>query len=195
MRDEKPIVLVGAGGHARVVRDLLNTLERSIRGYCAIEPEGDLPYLGNDEQLLDTVSPSDVYLVNGIGAVSPQANEHRDKIFLKFKQHGFSFITLIHPSAVVSSSVTLEEGVQIMAGVVIQTHVNVGPNTIINTSSSIDHDCILGKSVHIAPGVTLSGNVKIGAFSHIGVGATIIQNITVKESTLLRAGTTLIKEA
>jgi UDP-perosamine 4-acetyltransferase len=86
----------------------------------------------------------------------------------------------------------LGEGVQIMAGTVVQPGSKIGDNTILNTRSSVDHDCEIGAHVHIAPGVTLSGGVRVHDDAHIGAGAVLIQGVEVGASSLVAAGSVVI---
>jgi sugar O-acyltransferase (sialic acid O-acetyltransferase NeuD family) len=192
-----PVVIIGAGGHARVLLDALQLSARTVLGF--IDPAfakgapgpGGLPVLGGDEVLKD-FSTSQVQLVNGIGSVG--STTARDVVYRGGKKAGFSFAHVVHPSAVVSASAKLGEGVQIMAGCVIQTGAEIGADSIINTRASIDHDCTIGESVHIAPGVTLSGNVKVGDRAHIGTGAVIIQNISIGADSLVAAGAVVYRD-
>ena len=85
------------------------------------------------------------------------------------------------------------EGVQLMAGAVIQPNVSIGENTLINTSASIDHDCQIGAHVHIAPGTVLSGNVCVQDETHIGTSATVIQNIKIGTKCTIGAGSVVVK--
>ena len=81
-----------------------------------------------------------------------------------------------------------------MAGAVIQPGTRLGVNTIVNTRASIDHDCIIGDHVHIAPGAVLSGEVRVGNCSHIGCGATIVQGVKLGEATVIGAGAVVLKD-
>ncbi len=90
-----------------------------------------------------------------------------------------SFETVIHPSAVIAPEVHIDDGVQVMAGAIVQPGSWLGENVIINTGARVDHDCTIDAHAHVAPGVTLSGNVHVGNGAHIGAGATVIQGIKV----------------
>jgi len=194
---ERPIIMIGAGGHASVLMDLILKLEKKVIGITAIQNTQlqicpQIPYIGDDSALKD-YSPEDVILVNGIGGISAQKNESRDNVYQRLKAQGYCFATLVHPSAIIGSNVMLGEGAQIMAGAIIQPNSCIGQNAIVNTKASIDHDCRIGQSVHVAPGVTLSGNVSIGNCAHIGVGATVIQGITIENNAMICAGATITK--
>ena len=96
-----------------------------------------------------------------------------------FRNLGYNFSVVIHPSSIISDNVFLSEGVQIMAGTIIQNNTKIGTDSIINTGAVIDHDCIIGNDCHIAPNSTICGSVKCGNESYIGAGATIIQKISI----------------
>lgn len=190
----KPVILLGNGGHARVLTDILLLEQRVILGYTALHPDKNqygLPYIGNDE-MVTQYSPSTVELVNGLGSTS---NTYlRKKLFNSFKKMNYRFTSIIHPETIISPSVHLGEGVQIMAGSVIQPFVKIDDNTIINTSVTVDHDCRISKHCHLAPGTILSGNVKVGDETHIGTGTTIIHNIVIGENVLVGAGSLVIRD-
>lgn len=189
----KPLIIIGNGGHASVLAEVLLVQGENILGFTAPAKEENsfgLVYLGTDE-VINEYSSDEILLVNGIGMLGP--NSFREKLFSKFKEQGYSFKTVIHSSAIIAPSVKLTEGVQIMAGAIIQTGTKVADNTIINTGTIVDHDCQIGAHVHIAPGTKISGAVQIGHSTHIGTGTTIIQGIEIGENCLIGAGSVVIK--
>lgn len=188
----KTCVLMGAGGHARVVADLAIALGAKISGVCdpALANDGTEEWQGfkvlGDDDFLLSVAPDEVLLLNGVGQLPGSAI--RSDLFGRFSGLGFTFPPLVHPSAWVSPTATLNAGVQVMAGAIVQAGALVGCNTIVNTSSSVDHDSRIGASVHIAPGVTVCGDVMIGDDAFVGAGATIIQGINVRATGFVKAG-------
>lgn len=191
-----PVILLGAGGHARVLIDALRCVGARILGCTcseAVPPEGlpkGVAFLGDDEAVREHSSGA-VYLVNALGTVASTAR--RSALYARFKAEGYRFAQVIHPSAVIASDVRLGEGVQIMAGAVVQPGVRIGEDSLVNTGACVDHDCEIGAHVHIAPGATLSGAVSVGDGAHIGTGATIIQGITIGGGSLVAAGATVIE--
>ncbi|MCJ8007607.1 acetyltransferase [Lederbergia wuyishanensis] len=189
----RPVIIIGNGGHAGVLTEILIQQNRTIIGFTAPEKQGNrfgISYLGSDE-IINTYDCEEIELILGIGSVN--VTEIRAIKFKEFKEKGFNFATVIHESSIISPSAILGEGVHVMAGSVIQSFVNISDNTIINTSSSIDHDSYIGKHSHIAPGAILSGGVKVGELSHIGAGSIIIQNIQIGSHVMVRAGV-LVKQ-
>lgn len=190
------VLIIGAGGHSKVLIDILHLRKIEIIGILDKNAQlvGNsvlgVPIIGGDE-IIEKYATDQILLVNAIGSVS--LPESRFKIFSHFKQLGFRFSQVIHPSAIIASDVCFGEGAQIMAGTVIQSGSKIGDNAIINTSVSIDHDCTIGPHTHIAPGVIFSGNVTVGEKSHIGVGATVIQGIKIGNKVVVGAGALVLK--
>jgi sugar O-acyltransferase (sialic acid O-acetyltransferase NeuD family) len=185
------VILVGCGGHARVLMDCLRKNRVAIIGYVA--PKGErasgnmaaLECIGDDEALarFDTAAIS---LVNAVGSIRSTAA--RREVFDRLRTNGFKFSPVLHPSAVIADDVQLGEGAQIMAGALLQPGVVIGENTIINTRASIDHDCIVGAHSHVACGAVLSGGVRLGEGSHVGTGAAIAQSVKVGMGCLIGMG-------
>lgn len=187
------VLMIGAGGHARVLLDVLWKFDINIIG-CVAKDIPSIssfiePYLGSDEEVLK-YSPTDILLVNGIGSVSVPLV--RREIFRKFHLKGYRFLTVIHSSVVLSDDLRIGEGAQIMAGAVVQSGATIGRNVLINTGAIIDHDCEVADHVHIAPGVTICGNVQIDEGAHIGTGASIIQGTRIGAGAIVCAGATVI---
>lgn len=190
----KPLIIIGNGGHATVLTEILLAQGEKIIGFIAPTEEDNsfhLCYLGQDDTLLQ-YSNEEIELVLGIGMVGP--NSLRAKIYYHFTQLGYRFKTVIHPTAIIAPSVILGNGVQMMASTIVQTNAKIADNTIINTGAQIDHDCMIGQHVHIAPGTVLSGAVTIGEGTHIGTGATVIQHITIGSNCLIGAGAVVVKD-
>ena len=184
----KPVIILGAGGHAKVCIDTLQCMGKEILGVVAPKEDIgkilDVKYLG-DESVVSEYDPSDIELVNGIGLLPGKSL--RKKIFEKFKEMDYKFLTIIHPFSVIACDVVLQEGVQIMAGSVIQPSVKIGYNTIINTKTSVDHDCTIGDHCHLAPGVTICGGVSIGSDVFIGCGSTVVHEVEIHKEMTIRA--------
>ena len=188
------VILLGGGGHARVLQDILEQREDvKILGYTDWKPREDLglKYLGNDDALRD-YSALDVYLVNAVGSM--RLPQDREKVFRKGKGLGFRFLSVIHTKAVISTHTSLGEGVQVMAGAVVNTGAVIDDDVIINTNATVDHDGRIGAHTHLAPGVTLSGHVVIGAGCHLGTGACVIQGIAIGRESLIGAGAVVIRD-
>ena len=192
----KPILVLGAGGHAAVIVDMLQQLHCNIVGLVEKDPtgshsvfEGLTRYL-SDEDIL-TFDKDSVILANGIGSLPGQ--NARFEIHKKFKSLGYSFMTLVSPLAVISAHAVLSEGVQVLPGAIINANSKIGEGTIINSGAIVEHDCNIGRYNHVAPGAVLCGNVKTGSYCHIGSHATVIQGVQVVEECVIGAGAVLTK--
>jgi UDP-perosamine 4-acetyltransferase len=189
-----PVILMGGGGHGRVLLEILHKQSRDLLGYTDLHDRKlKVPYLGTDD-VLSQYGRESTYLVNGIGSVRRPLE--RQKIFETMKSLGFCFLSVIHPQAIVADGVLeqMGEGVQIIAGAVVNPGAILSDNVIVNTSASIDHDCYIGAHSHIAPGVVLSGDVRVGNGCHIGTGAKIIQGIQIGDGVLVAAGAIVRKD-
>lgn len=190
---KKTVILLGLGGHAKVLIDIMELGNYDIKGYAAPSEQDnpyDIPYLGDDCSV-NQFDVKEVMLVNTLGSISE--TRFRKELYLSFKSKGFSFATLVHPNAYVSARATVSEGVQIMAGAVVQPFAVIGENSIINTNAVVEHDSVVNSNCHIAPGVTISGGVKIGSCTHIGTGASVIQDIQIEDNVVIGAGSVVIK--
>lgn len=196
MKENLPAIIIGGGGHAKVVADVLKLQGFHIVGFTDIDGVGKplvhtLPYLGEDA-IIYQYRAEEVLLFNGMGSI--KNTSARRKIFEFFSARNYHFGICIHPAAIIACDVVIGDGAQVMAGSIIQPGVSVGRNVIINTRASIDHDCEIGDHVHVAPGVTLAGGVKVAACSHIGSGATIIQGINIGAYSIIGAGAVVISD-
>jgi sugar O-acyltransferase (sialic acid O-acetyltransferase NeuD family) len=193
----KPVVILGGGGHARVVIDALRCAGHVIAG--VIDPEADvaetlpddITWLGKD---LSKLRPDEMELAIGVGSVDVGDKNPRPALFAEAKAGGFEVLSFRHPSAIVAGDVELGEGWQIMAGAILQPGVRLGVNCIVNTGASLDHDCWIGDHVHIAPGVVLSGTVAVGDGCHLGTGAVVIQNIRIGAGAMIAAGAIVTRD-
>ena len=190
-----PLIVLGAGGHARVLIDALRLRQREPTGVT--DPDASLwdsavlgvPVLGNDDRLKG-FTPDEVALVNALG--STKSTALRQAVWERWRARGYRFVGVVHSAAVVAQSAGLEADVQVLAGSIIGVNAYIGHNSIVNTGAIIEHDCRVGRHVHLAPGVTLSGNVTVGDGSHLGTGCTVIQDINIGEGCVVGAGAVVV---
>jgi UDP-perosamine 4-acetyltransferase len=196
MSPSLPTIVLGAGGHAKVLIDALLLLGRGIEG--VLDPDTGkhgVNILGvrvlGGEELLERRAGADVRLVNALGSVGrPQL---RRQVHERFTARGFGFAGVVHPAACVSPHAEVAGSAQIMAGAVVQAGARIGEDVIINTRASVDHDCVIGAHCHIAPGATLSGDVHVGVGSHIGAGATVLQGVRIGAGCVVGAGAVVLR--
>lgn len=190
------LLLIGAGGHARVLLDALLLTGARVAGLLDADPALagtrllGYPILGDDEALRER-QPATFDLVNAIGSTKSLAR--RRAVYVELRARGYRFAGVLHPAATVSRHAAVDEGAQIMAGAVIQACARIGANSIVNTGATVDHDCQVGAHVHVAPGATLSGNVQVGDETHIGSGATVIQGVRIGARCVVAAGAVVLE--
>lgn len=191
-----PTIILGAGGHARVLVSVLRQLGANLAGCTALEeppeegwPE-DVAYLGGDE-VLERITPESHVLVNGIG--SSGYTDVRAEIFESAVARGFRFRGVIHPAAVIAAEAYIDATALIMAGAIVQPGAWIGPNVLINTGAIVDHDCRVGAHSHVATGARLAGGVLVGESVHVGAGATLIQQQEVGAGAVVAAGAVVIR--
>lgn len=193
-----PVVIIGAGGHAAVVLETLQAMGTNPAGFtdrdAALSGKTvrGMPVIGGDEAVFERYPPDRVLLANGIGSAG--STQTRRAVYERFCGRGYRFLTLLHPSAIVSPSAKVGAGSQVMAGAVLQAAAVIGENTIINTHASIDHDCSIGSHVHVAPGSTLSGEVSVADGAHLGAGCIVIQGVRIGEGALVAAGAVVLRD-
>lgn len=179
------IYLYGAGGHAKVIAEILQLNGQSIAGVFDADLSKTLfglPAL----TFPGSFNPSTDQLLISIGN-----NSFRKKIASVITA---DYISAIHPAAVLSKRTTLQEGTVVMAGVVINAHTAVGKHCIINTSASVDHDCLIEDFVHISPHAALCGGVSVGEGAHVGTGAIIIPGKKIGSNAIIGAGAVVIED-
>ena len=189
----KQLVVLGAGGHGKVVLDTAVAGSRPIWGL--IDDDADkvgsevLGYeVRSDVASFLKMKPENIAVIVAIGA-----NERRESLHHKISAH-LKTVTVIHPAATISCSVKISEGTMIMAGAVINADTTLGAGVIINTNASIDHDCRLGDFVQVSPGATICGSVILGERSFVGAGATILQGLTIGSDATVAAGAVVIED-
>jgi UDP-perosamine 4-acetyltransferase len=167
---DQRVLIIGAGGHAKVVIDVLRSANWSPYGLLDPHPHRptvlEVPVLGSDEVAATLFEQG---IRNAIVAIGENALRHR--LGRALQDIGYSVVTAIHATATISPSATLGVGVVVMPHAVVNAEVRVGDFAIINTGAVIEHDCVLGEAVHIAPRAVLGGKVTIGDEVLFGVGA------------------------
>lgn len=192
-----PVIILGAGGHGRVVLDLLKSLGHEAAGFIDRNQVlwgqviDGVPVIGGDDEILKK-PPGEIRLAMGLGGVGD--NRPRMSLYEMFCARGYFFPCFFHPSSIVSGTASTGGASMVMAGAVIQAGCILGKNVIINTGALVDHDCRIGDHVHVAPGAVLSGGVTVGSGAHIGTGAVVIQNIHIGEDSVVAAGAVIVRD-
>lgn len=192
------IVIVGAGGHARVVAEALALSDTAgsqpLAGHIALQADmsGRLGrFLGDDSQL--PYLARSCRFVIGIGFVDAAGAQRRRILLERLAELSASLVTVIHPQAMVSPSAELAAGVFVAMGAVVGTGARVGRSAIINSAAVVDHDCVIAPNVHIATGARLAGGVSVGEDVLVGAGSVLIQGLRIGACAVIGAGTVAIR--
>lgn len=179
------MILYGAGGHGKVIADIIRLSygEEEIL-FVDQNPSSQIEgYRVINSLSLDRISEPVI--------VSIGNNATRKKVVSTLNVR---YAKAIHPASFISSAqVEIGQGTVVMAGAIVNTFTYIGAHCILNTNSSIDHDCRIGDFVHISPGVTICGGVSVGEGSHIGAGAVVIPGIQIGNWAVIGAGSTVIE--
>jgi len=195
-KQDYPIVMIGGGGHASVLVDMLKCQGRDI--LAVVSPDelsgrsafAGLPHLRNDEDVLQ-FSYEEVRLVVGLGILP--GSDLKEKVTTFFAERGYEFETVVSDQAYVSPFAKLSSGVQVFANAVINAGVAVGSHSIINSGAVVEHDSDIGEYNHIAPGAIICGQVKSGRSVFCGAGSVVVQNTSLARNAVVGAGATVTR--
>jgi sugar O-acyltransferase (sialic acid O-acetyltransferase NeuD family) len=184
------VYLYGAGGHAKVIADILLSngilIKRVFADYPAKAILQTLP-VEDGIRLLDEGFPQlDAPLILCVGN-----NARRKELAGQIRA---SFGTAIHRSAIIAPTTKIGPGTVVLHGSVIQTDSQIGSHVLINTAASVDHDNVIGDYAHVSPHATLCGHVQVGEGTHIGAGAVVIQCVTIGKWCTIGAGAVVLKD-
>lgn len=190
MKDK--LIIIGASGHGKVVAELAIKMNKWKKFAFLDDDESiktcmGLEVIGKTADAVIYKDKADFFVALGNNAV-------RERIQEKLIEQGLDLIILIHPSAVVSADVEIGIGSVVMAGGVINSSTRIGKGCIINTNSSLDHDNVIDDYVHISPGVSLAGTVRVGRGSWIGIGSVVSNNVNICSGCKAGAGAVIVKD-
>ena len=183
-----PVVVIGAGGHGKVVISTL--LAAGVRILCVLDDDRQkhgLKILG--VPVRGPVSDADKF--GRVGVLGIGHNRERKRIA---EAVALEWAIVVHPQAWVHPSVRLGEGSVVFAGAIIQADTVIGRHVIVNTGAMIDHDCEIGDDVHVAPGASLAGGVKLGEGAFVGIGSCAIPGVRIGEWTTVGAGAAVVSD-
>jgi len=195
---KKDVIVLGSGGHAKVVIDILHQMtDYEIIGVTSTNlKHGDLfqghEVLGDDNVLPLYKKNGINYVVMGIGGY--RDNNLRKTLFQQIRNLGFDFVNVIHPLAILSETSKLGKGVTIFPGAIINTEVKIGDNVIIATGASVDHETIIENHVLVSAGVTIGANSIIKEGALLALGSKVISGITIGSNSLIAAGAVVVND-
>lgn len=184
MTTSHAIVVVGAGGHGKVVCDALLSAGHEVAGFCDDgKPKGTrvlgLPVLGDTAWLV--ANPARVALAIG-------DNARRSAVADRLEAAGCTLVTAVHAAATIAPSATIAPGTVVMARAVVNPDAVIGRGAIINTGAVVEHDCVVGAFAHLSPTAALGGAARVGTLSHLGIGAVVLPLVAVGDRTIVGAG-------
>jgi UDP-perosamine 4-acetyltransferase len=187
------VVIIGGGGHAKVVIESLRACGKTVTAIVDADPTPrevlGVPVVGDDLALADLREHGHSELFVALGE-----NRLREKLGRKARELGFTLVNAIHPSAVISPTARIGEGVAVMAGVAINADSRIGDLAIVNTGAVVDHDCVLGAACHLGPAAALAGGVTLGERAFLGVGARVIPGVTIGADATVGAGGVVVRD-
>ncbi len=189
----KKLAILGASGHGKVVAEIaeLTGWEEIVFFDDAFPKEKNIGMWQVQGTTDDLVSCADKFLSVIVAIGNNQIRLDKSKYLLSL---GFILGRLIHPESIVSKYADIKAGTVVMAGAVVNPFTTIGLCSIINTSCSVDHDCVIGEGVHISPGVNVAGRVLIGDLSWLGAGSVVKQCVKIGSSVIVGAGAVVVND-
>ena len=188
------LVIVGAGGHAAVVAEAAE-LQGAWDDICFVDdkyPDVDevlgFPVVGDSSAVHALISDQVEFIV-AIGDNGTRLELHR-----QIDDSGGHFVTVVHPSACVSSSARVQPGTVILAQAVVNARATIDVACIVNTAATIDHDCEIQAAVHISPGAHLAGGVSVGERAWVGIGASVMNDVSIGSNAVIGASAAVIAD-
>lgn len=188
----KRLLIVGAGGHGKVVADVARRMcyyetILFLDDDGSVKECGGFPVVGRSCEAEGYIGECDIFVAVGNARI-------RRKLMAVLSEKGALLPVLLHPDAVVGQGVVIGSGTVIMAGAVINSDTQIGEGCIINTCASVDHDCRIDDYVHVSVGAHVAGGVHVGANTWIGAGAVLSDHIDIAPDCMVGAGAVVVKD-
>lgn len=190
--ESSQVVLVGAGGHAKVVYEALRALKPAL----SIDVRDDDPGLAGDkffESRVNVPAFSNSAMSSPVH-IAVGDNATRRRVAEQFSRSGCRLLTIIHPASSVSRYAEISDGALIAAKAVVGPGAVVGKGAIVNHGAVVDHDCTIAPWAHIAPNATLGGEVKVGEGAFVGAGAVVLPGLEIEEWATVGAGAVVTRK-
>ncbi|MBQ2982949.1 MAG: acetyltransferase [Lachnospiraceae bacterium] len=194
----KDILIIGCGGHAKVVYDVIEQAKNyNIVGFISEKKDNKFEYrgkkaIGTDEQLIELYKSGIQHAVVGIGYLGD--SQVRDRVYTKLKKIGFEIPALVDITAKLAADVKIGEGAFIGKGAIINSNAIIDDMAIINSGAIVEHDCKVGQFSHVSIATNLCGSVVVGHHTFIGAGTTIIQCVAIGNNVVVGAGSTVLND-
>ena len=192
-------ILLGAGGHARVLVDCLLASD-AVQVEGILDPDEStwgreiwgVRVLGGEELMAALKARGVEGFIVAVG--SAKDTRPRQRAYDNALRIGLKPVAVRHPAAICSGRIYLGQGVQLLAGAIVNAGARLGDNVLVNTGAIIEHDCDVADHCHVASGARLAGEVRLGIGVHVGVGATVRQGIVVGPHAVIGAGAVVVKD-
>jgi UDP-perosamine 4-acetyltransferase len=187
------LLLLGAGGHAKAVIEVARASGNTIVGLVAEAPASThvlgVPVLGGDSDLprLRAEGIEAIFIAIGDNATRHHLSRH-------VRDLGFALPSLLHPSAIISPSSTIGDGVVAMPLAVVGAETLISDLVILNSAAIVEHDGRIASAAHLAPGAVLAGDVQVGERTLVGVGAVVRPGIRIGADAVIGAGAAVVAD-
>lgn len=188
----KTLIIIGAGGHARVVADCAEQ-SKMYDEIFFIDDSYPARKINAKWPIKAMADAWDYYINEAEFIVALGDNNARLSLSQKLKKASAKLATITHPKAVISEYTKIGEGTVVLANAVINIGAEIGNACIINTNATIEHDCQLNDGVHISPNASLAGQVTIGECCWLGLNACVIQCVNISKNVIVGAGSVVTK--
>lgn len=193
MSDDRALLIIGAGGHAKVVIEVARAAGWEPMATFDSDATGSVlgvPIRGDDDEAERLIKVGPVrHAIVALGL-----NALRSRIAIRLRELGATTPTLIHPRANISPSAEIGPGTVVMPGAVVNAMARIGYDVIVNTSAIVEHDCVLGDAAHIAPGTALGGQCEVGARTLVGIGARVRPRMRIGSDVVIGAGSVVVRD-
>ncbi len=189
----------GAGGHGKVVAEAMRASGMDVAGFIDSDPSKlgtvvDSAQAGVKLTESDFLISAATRLPEGISGIALGVGDNTQRARCRSLIPLHVFVTVVHPSAVVSPHATLEPGSVVLAGAIVNSDARIGAGAVINTGAIVEHDCDVQEDAHVAPGAVLAGNVTLGRRVLVGAGSVIIPGVSVGDEAIVGAGSVVIRD-
>lgn len=192
------LVVIGGGEHARVLIDAAVSRPDlwQVRGFVDVAPceettrRAGLPHLGDDIAGLKLAAQEDVRFVLGIAGLG--SRDLRAALAKRYEEAGARWATIVHTSAWISPSASLEGGVFVSARATVNSGARVEKHSVINTGAVIEHDVVVGEFAQVSPGATIGGGCQVGVNAYVGLGASVRDHVSIGESATVGMGAVVV---
>lgn len=200
---KKKFLIWGAKGHAKVLDEIIRLNNGEVialvdKDSSLVSPINNLKILNGHHGYVNWVKEfkrlNAEFTISAVAAIGGDKGKDRINYLKMFRLDGFETPSLLHPKSHISSTAVVGDNSQICALAFIGADASIGNACIVNTKASVDHESILEDGVHLAPGATLCGCVKIGNNVFIGAGAIILPNLTIGKNSIVGAGAVVTRD-